>query len=336
MDLYIDRENLTSLIHSTDKDEFDDCIRMLNRQLHVIFNMERASLKDDQELLPWVNRIVQGRGRSEETDTYRSMKFPERPIKSNTCNNWDRRKLTSVYLISDIDSQKLKDRGCILIGDEGEEIEILSRLFCGIDYDYHHLYDLQKNFHSWNQLTDDNQMLPTADIVISDRYLFKNEYELVAYNLSGLLSALAYNVKNKINVVVYTLNEGVIDFGIEKATKIIQKTLEATTGMKPKITFVTSNDKSLIPHDRFVITNYRLLRSGDSFIYFNTNGERITNGGALDVDSLANHEKYIYVGSLIEKLQATYDKVKKNNSDMIIGREESNFIKMAKITHMHL
>ncbi len=171
-------------------------------------------------------------------------------------------------------------------------------------------------------------MLPTTDIVISDRYLFKNKYELVEYNLSRMLSALAYNVKNKINIVIYTKNEGLVEFGTDNASKIIKNSLEATTGMKPQITFVTSNDNKLIPHDRFAITNYRLLRSGDSFIYFDTKGERKTNGGSLDVDSLANYETYIYVESLLEKLQDTYLKVKELNSDMIIGNGKSNFIKM--------
>ncbi len=32
MDLYIDKENLKSFIHSKDKDLFDDCMRMLKRQ----------------------------------------------------------------------------------------------------------------------------------------------------------------------------------------------------------------------------------------------------------------------------------------------------------------
>lgn len=329
MDLYIDKENLTSFIHSRDREEFDDCIRMLKRQLHVVYNMERVSLKDDQELLTWITRIGEGRGKSEETDTFLSQKFPERPIKSNTCNNWNRRNLSSVYLISDIDSQKLKNRGCVLVGDEGEEIEILSRLFCGIDYDYHHLYDLQKNFYSWKQLTNDNQMLPTTDIVINDRYLFKQQYEVVEYNLKGLLSALANNVRKKINVVVYTLNSSLKEFGVKKAENIIKDTLENTTGIKPQIMFVTSHNKDLIPHDRFIITNYRLLRSGDSFNYFDTKGERITYGNTLDVDSLANHETYIYVESLLEKLQKTYDSVKRNNNEMIYGREESNFIKMS-------
>ena len=328
MDLYIDKENLMSFIRSKDKAEFDDCMRMINRQLHVIYNMEKATLKDNQELFPWIVRIGEGRGKSEVNDTFLEKKFPERPIKSNTYNTWDRKKLTSVYLISDIDCQKLKNRGCVLIGDKGEEIEILSRLFCGIDYEYHHLYDLQKNFHSWEQLAIDNQMLPTTDIVISDRYLFKNGYELVEYNLTRMLSVLANNVKNKINVVIYTYNKDLVGFGVDKATKIVKKSLESVTGMKPQITFITSNDSSLIPHDRFAITNYRLLRSGDSFIYFNTKGERITNGGSLDVDSLANHETYTYVEFLLEKLQDTYEKVHNINKDMIIGDLKSNFIRM--------
>lgn len=328
MDLYIDKENLTSFIHSKDKGEFEDCMRMLKRQLHVVYNMEKASLKDNQELIPWITRIGDGRGTKEDSDTFLGQKFPERPIKSNTYNNWDRKKLTSVYLISDADCQKLKNRGCVLIGDEGEELEILSRLFCGIDYDYHHLYDLQKNFNSWDQLTSDNQMLPTTDIIINDRYLFSNEYNLVEYNLSRMLSALVYDVKNKVNIVIYTNNQALLTFGTERASKIIKKSLENATGMKPQITFVTANDNSLIPHDRFAITNYRLLRSGDSFLYFNTKGERITNGGALDVDSLASHETYTYVESLLEKLQNTYSEVRKRNNDMIIGNRESNFIKM--------
>lgn len=141
-----------------------------------------------------------------------------------------------------------------------------------------------------------------------------------------MLSALANNVRNRIDVVIYTMHEALHNFGKEKATKIIKQALESITGIKPNVTFVCSNDSKKIPHDRFVITNYRLLRSGDSFIYFNTKGERITNGGSLDVDSLANHETYIFVESLLEKLQDTYRQV---NECMIVGDKKSKFIKMS-------
>lgn len=331
MDLYIDKENLRSFFNSHDKENFNDCLRMLRRQLHVVYNIDKTELKNDRELFEWVKRINdEGRGSSEETDTFLVDKFPNRPIKSNIYNDWSRRCLSSVYLLDDLDVSKLKNKGCVLLGDVGEELGILSKLFCGWDYDYHHLYDLQKNFFSWEQLTKDSQLLPCTDIVINDRFLFKNEESLVKYNLSGMLTALANNVKNRIDVVVFTKYDALNDFGKDKATKIIKQSLEATTGFKPHITYVCSNDNKKIPHDRFVITNYRILRSGDSFNYFNTKGERITNGGSLDVDSLANHETYVFVESLLEKLQITYNMVRELNDSMIIGDRKSKFINMAE------
>lgn len=339
MDLYIDKENLRSFLNSRGKKEFDDCLRMLHRQLHVVFNMDKSELEDNPDLVDWIkHNIIQGRGDSEDTDTFLAEKFPIRPIKSNSYNNWTRRSLLSVYLIDDFDVSKLKNKGCVLLGDVGEELDILTKLFCGHDYEYHHLYDLHKNFLSWEQLTNDNQLLPCTDIIINDRYLFSNQLEIVEYNLSRMLKALAHNVKTRIDVVVYTLygkedrqghKQGLIGFGEKNASKIIKDTLCTITGIKPNVTFVCSNDSEKIMHDRFVITNYRLLRSGDSFNYFDTTGKRITNGGSLDVDSLANYEKFVFVESLLEKLQFTYDMIKGLNDTMILGDRKSKFINMS-------
>jgi hypothetical protein len=258
----------------------------------------------------WLLRMGEGRGASEETDTFNNDLFPLRPIKSNSYIEWDRKELSAVYLIDDLNTIKLKNKGCVLLGDIGEELRVLLKLFCGRDYDYHHLYDLQKNFNSWEQLVDENQMLPCTDIIINDRYLFNDDFMLVEYNLYRMLKAIVNNVKNKVNVVVYTQNDSIRNFGIDKATSIIKSAIEKTTSMKPNITYVTSGAKpTKIPHDRFVITNYRLIRSGDSFIYFNTKGEKITKGGSLDIDSLAKYETYVFVNSLLESLQSIYNEI---------------------------
>ena len=98
MDLYIDRENLKSFISSRHNDDFDDCCRMIKRQLHVIYNMDKQSIKNDPILSQWILRINTGRGDSEDTDTFLIDSFPMRPIKSNSYINWDRKKLTSIYL----------------------------------------------------------------------------------------------------------------------------------------------------------------------------------------------------------------------------------------------
>ena len=328
MELYIDINNLKSFIKSKNSEDFDDCKRMLRRQLHIVYNFDKEILKSEPILQQFVTMISEGRGLSEESDKFLSSTaiFPERPIKANSYINWNWRELSSVYLIDDVDSRKLKNKGCVLLGETGEELSILMKLFCGMDYDFHHLYDLQKNFNSWEQLTADNQTLPCTDIIINDRYLFANTYDLVEYNLRPLLTVLAGNVKNRINVVVFTKNKSILDFGKDKADVIIKNTLLKVTGMKPNVTFVTSNDNDKIPHDRFIITNYRLIRSGDSFLYFDTKGKKITNGGALDIDSMANHETYTFVQSLLEKLQASYNDIKRLNNDMIIGSKESKYI----------
>ncbi len=328
MDLYIDKENLKSFIHLRSEDDFDDCLRMIRRQLHVIYNMDKSVFRDDPELTQWLLRMGEGRGASEETDTFNNDLFPLRPIKSNSYIEWDRKELSAVYLIDDLNTIKLKNKGCVLLGDIGEELRVLLKLFCGRDYDYHHLYDLQKNFNSWEQLVDENQMLPCTDIIINDRYLFNDDFMLVEYNLYRMLKAIVNNVKNKVNVVVYTQNDSIRNFGIDKATSIIKSAIEKTTSMKPNITYVTSGAKpTKIPHDRFVITNYRLIRSGDSFIYFNTKGEKITKGGSLDIDSLAKYETYVFVNSLLESLQSIYNDLYRLNKDLIIGSRVSNFIK---------
>lgn len=328
MDLYIDKENLKSFIHSRSEDDFDDCLRMIRRQLHVIYNMDKSVFRDDPEMTQWLLRMGEGRGASEETDTFNNDLFPLRPIKSNSYIEWDRKELSAVYLIDDLNTIKLKNKGCVLLGDIGEELRVLLKLFCGRDYDYHHLYDLQKNFNSWEQLVDENQMLPCTDIIINDRYLFNDDFMLVEYNLYRMLKAIVNNVKNKVNVVVYTQNDSIRNFGIDKATSIIKSAIEKTTSMKPNITYVTSGAKpTKIPHDRFVITNYRLIRSGDSFIYFNTKGEKITKGGSLDIDSLAKYETYVFVNSLLESLQSIYNDLYRLNKDLIIGSRVSNFIK---------
>ena len=121
MELYIDINNLKSFIKSKDSDDFDDCKRMLRRQLHVIYNFDKELLRSEPVLQQFVAMISEGRGRSEESDKFLSSTsmFPERPIKSNSYSKWDWRQLSSVYLIDDIDSRKLKDKGCVLLGDAG-------------------------------------------------------------------------------------------------------------------------------------------------------------------------------------------------------------------------
>ena len=72
MELYIDINNLKSFIKSKDSDDFDDCKRMLRRQLHVIYNFDKELLRSEPVLQQFVTMISEGRGRSEESDKFLS------------------------------------------------------------------------------------------------------------------------------------------------------------------------------------------------------------------------------------------------------------------------
>ena len=87
-------------------------------------------------------------------------------------------------------------------------------------------------------------------------------------------------------------------------------------------------NKKTIPHDRFILTNYRLFFSGPSFgDYFNSKKELSTNGQNLTVDSLANMGIYQYACSLISFFQdKVIDRILKikQAESYIFGEMKSN------------
>jgi hypothetical protein len=85
-----------------------------------------------------------------------------------------------------------------------------------------------------------------------------------------------------------------------------------------------------IPHDRTILTNYRLFRSGDSFCYFDSNGNTITNGKSLDVDSIAKQDTQLFVDSFVKDIQQVCDKIHSKEFGLlhyIVGDKVSNLIK---------
>ena len=76
-----------------------------------------------------------------------------------------------------------------------------------------------------------------------------------------------------------------------------------------------------------IITNYRMFRSGDSFCYYNSKGDIVTNGFHLDIDSLVDIDNFKYMKSVIKYTQDIYNDIKKlGNPDLIFGDKESNYI----------
>lgn len=334
MNLYIDKENLLSFINAdkVTNEGYYDCERLLARQLGLVFNFPKEEVKQNELLMTWMKKLSEGRGTKETQDKFNKEKFPERPLKSNSINNFTKEQLSAVYLINDERSQLLIDKNALLLGKVGEEIKTINRLFCGNDYDFHKLYMIESNL--WQKLDEEGHFLPCTDVMVVDNYLFSQQETLFEHNIFKFLSLLVSKSNcKKVNIIFFTKKEyfdaktkQLYSPDWDQIKKDLVQIVKKQTGTSPNLTFVFIN-KTNKKHDRFVLTNYRLFRSGDSFSFFNSKGEVITKGDFLDVDSLAKWESHQAALSLIESMQKMYDEIKKINSDSIIGiNSKSNIL----------
>ena len=321
MDLYFDKENLFSFVSQKDKDDYVDCSRLVRRQLHVVYGFEKEEIEkwDESLRLCFLNDLVDGRGWKEEEDCYKEDYLETTGVKSDFV----------LYLlndnhVADISENRIK-------GKVGEELQIIKKLFCGNDYDLHCEYNLQdkSSFPSWEKLELDGHALPCSDIIIRDRYLFDNQYELVKTNLYELLKVLTKSNAVSANVVIITIGNN--------TTNWKNYINEIKTQCNVNITFALAYPNpsgkgfvATIPHDRIILTNYRRYVSGDSLVFFYANGDVLTTGDVFKVDSVADRNTQSLADAFIKNTQELCDKIRKKefgNIKYILGDKKSNLIK---------
>ncbi len=340
MDIYIDKRNLESFIKSRKdpryENYYEDCVRMLRRQLHINYNFPKSrELLEDEILGKYFILSGNDAGWGEDVDTYLTEVFPNRPVGGNVYRHFNIKQNSAIYLIDDERTNLLKEKGCSIVGSVGEEVDTLNKMFCGNDYDFHKLYDIQdtNSFPDWYQLKRDNLNLPLSDIIIMDRFLGTQE-ELIHFNLYQLIEVLAYNVRREINIVLFCdreyYNKELKTYVTPKWEDIrtdLLRILKKKTGVNGNVTFVFLK-KIHPPHDRIIFTNYMLFRSGDSFCYFNSKGQIISNGYSLDVNSLAKRGNYDFAFKFIKKAQSVLNNIKKDdkNEELIKGNRRSNYL----------
>lgn len=340
MKLYIDKENLLSFISSagnmTDPDLFSDCRRMINRHMSVCYNFTKAEVRNEPRLMSWFSGFAThgcGKGSS---SVFLAEKCPPRPVKCNYFNNVRRDDKCAVYLI-DEDVSKICSSHTVLAGGVGDEISVLRKLMCDDDYKFHKLYNIRKkeNFSGWSQLDTDGHVLPTTDILIVDRYIFGDyrgiQESLLENNLYRILEMFGAKGGDRINVVFLTSGNTETKLWENRRMRIKECLKTSNKYAKVNVTFIFYpahyHEDVVREHDRLIITNYRLFRSGDSFSYYDSKGELISKGEFLDVDSPAESEKSDMVESILDSLQKTYNAIKNiRNDDLIIGDKESSYI----------
>lgn len=321
MEVYFDLENFISFYKQKDSPLFDECHRALKKQLTVNVNFSKKHLLDNPVLIEILKFFTHG---VKKDLIFKESPFPERPLKTNCYNSFDIKQLNSIYLLNEENTNKLKEKGALLVGTIGEEVSVISSIFLkNDDYVFSRLLKIGgEDFRSWKDL--EKFALPLSDLIIVDPYLLSSDENL--NNLLDLLEANLAVVKSKINLLIYT-NKNHLNVNWSEAQTKIRNKVSSITSIKPNITLIEYRSqrglKSFEEHDRTILANYCRYYSGDSFCYFNREGEKITTGRELNIAGLALEENSMLAEELVADLQNNINKIP---SEQILGDKKSNFI----------
>ena len=324
MDIYFDKANTISFLKSKDKDEFEDCLRLLKRQLNCFFNFPKSELSSNEFLVALLKLLSQGV--STTNKKFLDTPFPDRPLKTNCYQSFDVNQLSAAYLLEDEKLQELKKKGAVLVGTVGEEIQVINSLFL-LNKDYKFDKKLRiagPELSTWNDLA--KFQFPTSDLLILDQYILSDEVS-IENNLLPLLEVLSIKAFCRINVIIYTkVNDGHLTFDQIKSK--IRNAISGSTNVKCNLTLVRYLDQRGAPssqaeHDRTILTSYSRYYSGDTFNYWKSDGSKQTKGRELIITSYADKETHNLAKELLKDLQKNIDTLPE---EFIEGDKKSNFL----------
>lgn len=329
MDIYFDSPNLLSFIRSAKKDKYGDCVRMLKDHFSLHFSFSKSDVEsfcddDKNDFYLWMRSMDSLKDEIKWGDRTFDAGFNPKLFGK------DKDKLMSVYCLRN--SQTYAKQGMVLIATLGEEVDTLASLFVEGNQFTANVYQEVKQ---WDDLLSYSS--PVTDIIVVDPYIFFSP-ELNKPNIYTIIRTLCQRTPiQKINIVVFSLREYRDD-----KTKItyvpdwdtIYSEIRSCVKSKcrPNVTFVTLNKDVLKEHDRSIFTNYKVFSSGDTYNYFNSKGERVTDGRWLHVHSCASRSNKDDAEKLISDLQKKIDYVKNDlrNPNLILKDKECNFIDFEK------
>lgn len=331
MNVYIDLPNLRAYAKQGGSQNFKACTDMLRQNFNLYFTFKKEAILREKKqsmasIMNLMRQLTSNRGSSDEFEW--GTMFPERPLKEDVYNTMSKEQLLSVYLLDDPNIDTILKHGCLLFAAEGSEIKVLSNLL--IDDNDKLLptkkYN-QRSMKDWSLI--EKNASPCTDIIIVDQYLFAQSDLLYEYNAYKIIENLArWNNGRPLNIVIFTFsrykdNSSWISVPFPTIERQLKAKLKEQTGGDHNITFVILPESR--EHDRYIITNYKMFDSGDSFKYFNAKGENISNGRWFHVNTHGDKENRELSLAAITDLQAIINEVK-SGLNSIIGDKKSNFL----------
>lgn len=324
MTVYFDKANLEAFLLTKSQAGYVETMKMLRGEVNIAVNCSPLEALSNDLLRPFVMTMTTGQKNTKLS--FLPSVYPDRPISQTFYQQLQPRR-RPVVLAVDAEVVACKAAGMCIIGQVGDELLELGRLYRGDKYKFTTPLSLGRGkgqFSSWEKLTE--HVLPFHDLIISDRYLLKAR-DVFEHNYRGMLQALTTGRRGKINLVLLSLlpdnAEAVSEF--RWLRELTDEIVSATTGIEPNFTVVWGKCTTDVRHDRHIITNYQWYSSGDSFLYFRLDGNLRTNGDTLTVHSLADSEARTAVDNMLERMQKNIDKLLPNPI-LVLGDRVSSFL----------
>ena len=315
MRVVFDKESAISFFRQLDDHpNGKDILNLLKKQLDLCFNFQLDEI--DEYLEDQILEFHETGGRTDDGLSITHRNFQERAedfCVQNIENNND------IYLVKNA-SDKVKNANKVFIASEGEEFEVLIKLFPDVR-------ELQMHeerviggpaFKDWAGIKP--FVRPFSSMVIVDRFMFSgsntegNNYTLFDYNLKEFLGWMYEHQTLKTDLTFiyridpYNRNPLYKDEGPDLSE--LKSKIKAACKSRnrncpePRINLIAvPKDKIDDDHDRNIITDYMRIKSGDTFIYFDSNNRKITDGNDIDIYSLARRTYRNSAASLVSKFK---------------------------------
>lgn len=173
------------------------------------------------------------------------------------------------------------------------------------------------NFKSWAQLSD--YILPFTDMIVVDNYMF--DESLWDHNLFRIIKEFSKKTNVKFNLLLVSFAKRDQLSSYKDIHQVIKKKL-LENQVQCNLSIILARE-FFKEHDRGIFTNYLRIKSGDSFVYFDKNGDFITKGTDIDFHSLAEPDKFnaakaalFHIAEIVEKLKTHPEKDKRLFGDL--------------------
>lgn len=319
LNLYVDKENIESLVKSGDQYSLYECASLVRKGLNIHYNFSKSELKHNKRIDLWF-RCTKGEGVQNEISFAENEGgiFPQHPIEGTGALDKNR---SGIFLLNKkAQCESVIKKNFVLIETVGQELNLLRRLD---DLGEGH-EEFLTSIASWEDYCAEScPDFPLNEFVLVDPYYFSKK-EIYDEDDNELIRALVRPINQYPVCITIITNSKYLDTDNiilnDEIINIRDLLIQETGSRDCKVTIVAHPKV----HDRRTITNYFSIYSGCGF---HSNDPTIKDDVTVDVKSFAKRSYFNKAQELLLKYQKKITSIKeRKNQGFILGDRCSHFL----------